>query len=289
MSRRGRRAQPLLCALVVAGIGAAAPLAAQTAAPAADFSFQIYREQVEPIFLKQRAGHGPGLSACASCHVHSGTPLKLEPVQEGQGGRVFWSEEQSRRNFDRVARLVVPGDPGASRLLLEPLGSEAGGAVYHGGGIYWRSREDPEWRALADWVRALPARAAGQPAAPALDFAFFRSCVQKVFLRKRPGLAQCVHCHDQAPRNFAPPLRPGQEIWDEAEARRNLEVLSRFIDPGNPAGSRFLMHPLAHEAGGDPYHAGGRHWKSQEDPEWRMLAAWVRGETPTCVTGEASR
>ena len=28
----------------------------------------------------------------------------------------------------------------------------------------------------------------------------------------------------------------------------------------------------------DPFHAGGKHWKSQNDPEWQTLAAWVRGE-----------
>ena len=49
--------------------------------------------------------------------------------------------------------------------------------------------------------------------------------------------------------------------------------------PGNPLGSRMLMHPLAHEAGGDPFHAGGKHWKSQDDPEWQILAAWVNGQT----------
>jgi hypothetical protein len=38
-----------------------------------------------------------------------------------------------------------------------------------------------------------------------------------------------------------------------------------------------LMHPLAAAAGGDPFHAGGKHWTSQSDPEWQTLAAWVRG------------
>ena len=32
-------------------------------------------------------------------------------------------------------------------------------------------------------------------------------------------------------------------------------------------------------AGGDRFHAGGKHWKSQSDPEWQILAAWVRGQT----------
>jgi hypothetical protein len=39
------------------------------------------------------------------------------------------------------------------------------------------------------------------------------------------------------------------------------------------------MHPLARSAGGDVFHAGGKHWQSKDDPEWQLLAAWVRGDT----------
>jgi hypothetical protein len=39
------------------------------------------------------------------------------------------------------------------------------------------------------------------------------------------------------------------------------------------------MHPLAKNAGGDPFHAGGKHWESQNDPEWQILSGWVRGQT----------
>jgi hypothetical protein len=276
-------------ALAIGSVAPAAPAAAQGARAQSALSFTTYRERVEPIFLKARAGHGPGLSACVSCHAHSATAFKLEPPQEA-GGRVFWSEEQSRKNFDRIARLVVPGAPDQSRLVMEALGSEAGSTAYHAGGIYWRSREDPEWRALADWVGAAAptAAASAATAAPTLDFEFFRTCVQKVFLKKRPGLARCSNCHDQAPRNFTAPLAAGQAIWNEELSRMNYDVLRRFIVPGEPTASRFLMHPLEHEAGGDSYHAGGRHWKSQDDPEWQMLAAWVRGETPKCVVDDAA-
>ena len=52
-----------------------------------------------------------------------------------------------------------------------------------------------------------------------------------------------------------------------------------FVVPGNPLKSPLLLHPLAEAAGGDRFHAGGKHWKSQSDPEWQTLAAWVRGET----------
>ena len=51
--------------------------------------------------------------------------------------------------------------------------------------------------------------------------------------------------------------------------------------PGDPMASRMLMHPLAAAAGGDPFHAGGKHWQSQDNPEWQTLAAWVKGAKAT--------
>ena len=40
------------------------------------------------------------------------------------------------------------------------------------------------------------------------------------------------------------------------------------------------MHPLEQKAGGDFFHNGGKHFKSQDDPEWQTLKAWVMGQTP---------
>ena len=39
------------------------------------------------------------------------------------------------------------------------------------------------------------------------------------------------------------------------------------------------MHPLEEQAGGDFYHNGGKHFASQDDPEWQILKAWVIGQT----------
>ena len=90
--------------------------------------FGAYREEIEPIFLADRGGgYGPGQSACVTCHVRSGTPLKLQPLQSDGSGGVYWTEAQSRMNFATVARLVTPGDPMTSRLLREPLAMDAGG------------------------------------------------------------------------------------------------------------------------------------------------------------------
>ena len=39
-------------------------------------SFERYREEIEPIFLAPRGGHGPGMSPCVTCHARNGTPLQ---------------------------------------------------------------------------------------------------------------------------------------------------------------------------------------------------------------------
>jgi len=47
---------------------------------------------------------------------------------------------------------VVPGDPAKSRLLLQPLAPQAGGNAYHSGGRQFNSKNDPEWKTIAQWV-----------------------------------------------------------------------------------------------------------------------------------------
>jgi hypothetical protein len=47
--------------------------------------------------------------------------------------------------------------------------------------------------------------------------------------------------------------------------------------PGQPEKSLLLMNPLAEEAGGSHWHGGGKHWPTQNHPEFEVLAAWVRG------------
>ena len=267
----------------VIGFALATPLGSSAQNP---LSFERYRSEVEPIFIAPRGGHGPGVSPCVTCHVHNGTPLRLQPLQEGEDGRVYWSEEQSRRNFEAVARLVIPGQPERSRLLLKALAVQAGGSSFHVGGKFFDSQEDAEWQIMANWVRdadALPDSAGSETKPPPLDFEFFRTCVQKVFLDKREGRMECVHCHGGGSRGFASTLPDDRPFWNVEESRRNFEILRRYVEPGYPLGSRFLTHPLAPEAGGDTYHSGGRRWFSQEDEEWQMLAAWVRGQPGACV------
>jgi hypothetical protein len=116
-------------------------------ARAQSLDYEYFKSRVEPVFITKRAGH----TRCYVCHSErSNNAFRLEKIAPGAS---FWSEEQSRRNFAMASRLVVPGKPEASLLLLHPLAPEAGGSAYHSGGRQFESRDDPAWQALARWVR----------------------------------------------------------------------------------------------------------------------------------------
>ena len=234
--------------------------------------FQVYRTRVEPIFLKVREANGPG-GSCFGCHTTVVSRFRLQPPP----GTLTWSEQQSRQNYEAVMKLVTPGDPMKSRLLMHPLATEAGGDAIHYGGKHWASQNDPEWQTLASWVKSGTATAASPPP-PALNFETFRTQVQPILLTKRTGRARCYTCHSQGTNFRLQALPGGRAAWTEEESRRNFEQVMRLVVPGDPLVSRLLMMPLAEEAGGDTFHPGGKHWESQSDPEWQTLASWVRGK-----------
>ena len=122
---------------------------AMNAAPAlADttLDYNYFKERVAPIFLKKRDDH----VRCYVCHSENNTGLKLEHLKDGA---TTWDEEQSRRLFDVVSKLVVPGEPMKSRLLLQPLAREAGGNPYHSGGRQFSGKNDPNWKIMEQWVK----------------------------------------------------------------------------------------------------------------------------------------
>jgi hypothetical protein len=120
------------------------------------------------------------------------------------------------------------------------------------------------------------AAGAGQPAT--LDYEVFKSQVQPIFLAKRPGHARCVSCHASGTPLRLQPLTAGAAGWNEEQSRKNFEAVTRFVVPGSVK-SILLVHPLAEAAGGDFFHNGGKHWTSQNDPEWQTLKAWVLGNS----------
>ena len=113
--------------------------------------FDLYLETVEPVFLARR----PGNARCVACHSSGGGNAFLEPLPPG---RETWDEEQSFRNFERVQRLVVPGAPMDSALLVNPLIEESGGSRWHAGGKHWTTPDADEWQTLAAWVQGRTAR-----------------------------------------------------------------------------------------------------------------------------------
>ena len=119
---------------------------------------------------------------------------------------------------------------------------------------------------------------AGQPPAPTLDFEMFKTQVQPIFLAKRAGHARCISCHASGTPLRLQPLPPGRAMWNDEESRKNFEAVRRVVVPGSLK-SMLLVHPLAEQAGGDFFHNGGKHWTSQNDPEWQVLKNWVVGSS----------
>jgi hypothetical protein len=124
-------------------------------------------------------------------------------------------------------------------------------------------------------LQAAPAFAADQT----LDYGFFKTRVEPIFLKKRPDHVRCVVCHAHSTNAFKlEELSPGSKDWTEEQSRRNFEMVSKLVVPGNTDASLFLRQPLAPQAGGNAYHSGGRQFESKNDPDWKILAQWVNGE-----------
>jgi len=121
------------------------------------------------------------------------------------------------------------------------------------------------------------AQAPGSPAASALDFEYFRTRVQPIFLARREGHTRCVSCHSKGTPMRLQELSPGATTWTEEQSRMNFRVVQSRVVPNNLTSSKLLLHPLLAEGGGDFYHSGGKHWNSFLDPEWQTLANWVCG------------
>ncbi len=115
--------------------------------------------------------------------------------------------------------------------------------------------------------------------AQSLDYEYFKTSVEPIFLKKRPGHARCYVCHADRSNNAfrLEKLSPGSKFWSEEQSRRNFEMASRLAVPGKPEASLLLLHPLAPEAGGSAYHSGGRQFETRNDAEWKTIARWVSG------------
>ena len=276
--------------LIVAALLAPQPASQQPASPArssASLDYAAFKDRVQPILTTARKGN----ARCTACHSRGGGNSYLEELSPGS---TTYNEEQSRRNFERVVRLVVPGEPLKSPLLVNPLAEEAGGSHWHGGGKHWHSQNDPEWQTLAAWVRATSAAArraaatlpprqprhrvascrgaepeprglqdprAADPHEPAQGQ---RPLHRLSFARRRQQLSGGAVAgeHDLQRGADAPQLRARRSGWSCPESRSRARCSS----------TRWPRRPA--EATGT---AAANTGSSQNDPEWQTLAAWVRG------------
>jgi hypothetical protein len=87
---------------MLAGLFAQQPAAQTKAAPTPTLSYEFFKTQVQPIFLKKRPGH----ARCIACHGQETTPLDLAPLRSGRttlhGRRI--AEELRGRQSLRDAR-----------------------------------------------------------------------------------------------------------------------------------------------------------------------------------------
>ena len=139
----GRLAFFVAAAVAAGAIAGLADPASGAAAPALDYNF--FKTQVEPIFMKKRAGH----ARCVQCHTEANNFLRLERLAPGQ---TTWNEEQSRKMFDSISKLVSPANRAESRLLIHPLAPEAGGDLFHSGGRQFDSKDDPDYKTLMQFA-----------------------------------------------------------------------------------------------------------------------------------------
>jgi len=141
------RASSYVVAAACLAIGATwslQPASSQQASSTSELNYEFFKSKVQPVFLAKREGH----ARCVVCHTFNNAPFKVVPLSPGA---TAWNEEQSRRNFEMVKRVAMPGFL-ESKLLIHPLAEEAGGDAHHGGAQQFASKNDPAWQTLRDFV-----------------------------------------------------------------------------------------------------------------------------------------
>jgi hypothetical protein len=134
--------------VVTAAVSALAVATASLIAHAADApDFDYFKAKVQPIFVTKRPGH----ARCVMCHAEANNSLRLEKLPAGQE---TWNEEQTRKNYDTVVKLVqAADDPLKSKILIHPLAPEAGGDAFHSGGRQFANKNDQNWKIIATWAK----------------------------------------------------------------------------------------------------------------------------------------
>src|SRR3989442_1772300 len=90
-------------------------------------------------------------------------------------------------------------------------------------------------------VAASHAQQTPQSPGASLDYEFFKTRVEPIFLARRAGHARCYACHALGAGEGNAPnamrlqvLSPGSTTWNEDQSRMNFEAVRRKVVPGNP-------------------------------------------------------
>src|ERR1700675_102314 len=137
----------VLSVAIAAGAALAAASVWEVASQGKPLDYETFKSRIEPIFLERREGH----VRCYTCHSENNSAFHLERLSAGTNS---WTDEQSRKNFQSASGLVFPTDPANSGLLIHPLAPEAGGDLFHSGGRQFATKDDPDWKTLAQWAGA---------------------------------------------------------------------------------------------------------------------------------------
>jgi len=114
--------------------------------------------------------------------------------------------------------------------------------------------------------------------AQSLDFDYYKTKVEPIFSKHREGHARCVVCHSQSSNSFRlAEWGPDTTAFTEEQSRANFAVISKLVNKNDADKSVLLLHPLSKDAGGHEFHSGGRQFASKDDPDWKILQAWVKG------------
>jgi HEAT repeat protein len=258
-----------------AALGLPAPAAASGSTDALDF--QYFVTNIQPIFLKVRTGG----ARCYNCHSLESNRALLHLQELGPDGT--WTAEQARLNYQSVLKVVNQENPLESRILLHPLAPDAGGDEFHSGGKFWTSKDDPDWRALAEWV---------QGGSVGLDYAFFKVRVQPILAKKYKDSnnQSCMSCHAEGnPKAADFKLLPPDS---EDAIRRNYETALLFVSAGDLNASPFLTKPynttqrsirdvkdreLIKRFVRGSGHDGGKFWWELTDPDFQVISQWIQG------------
>src|SRR5712664_680188 len=171
-------------------------------------------------------------------------------------------------------------------MLIATLGSLSLGAL--GLAPCVRPEEESILRDLPDQAEKSPNHV--ERVQPTPDFETYRKRIEPIFLKRRPGHARCYSCHTLSNRVFhLETLSSGATEWSTEQSQKNFQSSLQLVVPGHPEASWLLLHPLAPEAGGHPFHSGGRQFESKDDPDWQTLSEWVRGTRTTDAPDGVSR